>query len=726
MTGVALPMRLAIAPVIDVAADWRPTLTVKKGPVSSNMSIMQASSFTDSMINFQGFIPPNDMTCIRRNLTIHYKPLVKVSGIPGWLYNVLTGSIPAQGRGGVDICIPLPANLVDAKGVSFLSPGLNQWPGAISGTALAFSPGLWIPGLALRSLPLQSICSNIVLNINGTSITYPAQDVAPLLPYLNWIDLSRTHLSTVPFYPSEGPFFLEPAGTGLNIGWDNLFPWPTNIFSGGTNTMVICAATSNTYGSQVNPFGEHMLYFSQVQQMYTSGGRSIPWKIRGVVAKSVTFDGVSTAKALAYDVVLEADVYEDIAVGPFKLGDAFEETGMMRVNNLSLQLNFSNPSNMLALACSLTQAWPCALEDAGAQCPPCHWASGWDVQCSLVSVTMGGTTYNASDTPTLNLELNTADPVTMARFPNFIIQPTEIYQSYITTNMLTVPQNQSVAEFATSGLQRYTQTLPAIRSTFIPNKLIIYLSRDKSVPISNSLPTPAFTPSVVGYHYVQGVTAFNPNIVAAKVSNHYLRIHSVSINAFDRVALMSTLTEKDLHERSARNGYKGSFRQWTREWGSILIIDMAEDLCLGTQMAAGQNTNANIQVTLTYSDSCAVTNAFNPETVTPYYGTTAPTSLPGYMALSYSATQILVFNGSCVIGAGQMTVTQEGPTEAQVLRLLQQEESRIQSKDIPKQLTGGSLMDQRLMSSENGTIAPETFTNKRQRTSGSGSGSGQP
>lgn len=718
MSGVALPMKLAVAPVVNTEEDFRPSITVKKGPLTTNQSITNASSYTDSTMNFQGIIPPNDMTCLKRNLEIQYEVLVKVLGVPNANLMSTISDLTVGGTAGfgnelihADLCVPLPYPLLqgDTQWSTDLEEGATDRGLPISSS--------YIPGLALRALPLQTISSSIVLTINGTSITYPARDVAPLLPYLNWIDLSKGTLSTVPFYPSEGPIYREPAAGSWQTYGDTYVAANKTRFSQSIHTYNPDART--------DPFGMAQLYFSENSQLWQTGGRSVQWQMIDYSATTAypytlvaRHDGATptdaptggiptTTTSTVLNYLLKATVRECIPIGPFRLEDAYKETGITRINNLSLQLNYNNPAAMLACACEAYSLNPFSIGGATGT-TRCYQAlvgpTGYAFQASLVSLTSlsgAGTTY--TNPPQLNIEFNTADPITQSRSPNFAILPTEIYQTFKTSGAYVAPAaGTDVAGQIAAGLKKMTITLPAIRSTFVPSKYILYFAPSPTSPISTTINQTGLSniQHPPAFPYIHG-TNFDPNFLASKVSNHYLRIHSISVNAFDRVALGSTWSETNLYQRAQRNGYRGSFDQWSGAWGSIVILDLAEDLCLGTAMAAGQNTNSNIQVTVTVSASSLQRSLMTryDQFVNGNMSTPAASICP-WESLTYDATQLLLYNGSCVVGAGQMTVTQEGPTEAQVLRLLQMQKRRMKTTEMPSQLTAGSLGQERTMTAD--------------------------
>lgn len=722
MSGVTLPLELAIAPVINTEEDWRPSMTVKKGPVTTNMSINNASSVTDNSMLFQGIIPPNDMTCIKRNLLIEYEVLVKVENLPYTLDSYYAkGTQGTMTQVGVtDLCLPLPTPLL-CNGQRFNDPAQANTLHPSVPTKWANGSWTYQPGLALRPLPLQSNCSSIVLTVNGTSITYPAREVSPLLPYLNWVDMGKNKLSTVPFYPAEGPFYREPR-CGPSTDWYEVNGLLIDTQAAG---KYLDYGTTGTYNSStsIDPFGGETLYFSDNTSMWQTGGRSVQWEVVAVQFSKppdpqyptnpgstgytstgpFTIEGTGPVQYMTptYDFLLKARVRESIPVGPFRLDDASKETGITRVNNLSLQLNYDRPVKMLALATALTGTWPFSDDSYHDGTLAIYgrnisivWPTAYTIAASITSMPFHGTTATAM-TPTLNLEYNTADPITQSRSPNFSILPIETYQSYKAPNIYSITTMGDVRGIRQSKVEVVRRVLPAIRSTFIPSKLIVYLSPD---PSFHSDPTfPSFEQSTTGMDWdnaiLTGSTDYQQDLVDARMSNHYLRIHSVSVDAFNQVALCSTLTEADLHERSVRNGYKGSFDQWTGAWGSILILDFAEDLCLQTAMAAGQNTNCNIQVTITFSAS-----SWYRSIGTDLEENVVGWQIPPYKrGIQYQATQLLVYNGSAVVGAGQMTVTQEGPTEAQVLRLLSVQKARKKTSEMPQNITAGSLTQEKVM-----------------------------
>ncbi len=85
----------------------------------------------------------------------------------------------------------------------------------------------------------------------------------------------------------------------------------------------------------------------------------------------------------------------------------------------------------------------------------------------------------------------------------------------------------------------------------------------------------------------------------------YFNISNISLNYNGQAGLLSSLSERDLHIISQKNGYAGSFDEWHSKWGSLLILMFGEDIPLAPfadSKAPGLEMKTNFQL------KCTVTN----------------------------------------------------------------------------------------------------------------------
>ena len=78
----------------------------------------------------------------------------------------------------------------------------------------------------------------------------------------------------------------------------------------------------------------------------------------------------------------------------------------------------------------------------------------------------------------------------------------------------------------------------------------------------------------------------------------YYGITNVNITFENRDSLLANASQVDLYEMSARNGCNLSFRQWTRDVGSVLCISFANDLALPALQAPGLRGKFNFSMTV--------------------------------------------------------------------------------------------------------------------------------
>ena len=715
MAGAALPQNLAIATVLNVEKNWRPTETVVKGGTTRTVQRIQADSFGNTNINFQGIIPPNDQICIDRIMTLHYFVTVEIKGIPQYMRDALyvdpdAGHAPDTMQSAANTNIPLPSPLfLRGRFLTQLPAAMND-PDNIG----TIWPCSYTPGLALRPLPLQKATSSMSLTINGTSTTVSPIDWATIWPYLEWLDESNGSMSTVPFYPSEGPMY-QPRATGIIP----MIQWGRTPFEADAENVLVPSALagSNRYAMQPLPFGVNETYFSQSSNLWQTGSSVLSWELLDCVeVEGENNPATQWNSSQTYNVVLRTEVFEPLVISPLRFGKTWFETGLTRINNMSLVMNLSPQlARMFACSCDLTAAW--ANGSLEAQHVPTgreieHYGALYSIRPSLEGLTTAaGLVIPAPQRPELLLTYNTPDPITAARMPAFCVYKHEQITPYITSNVLTTDISPAAIATAPGPTQ---VVLQSIRLPVIPSKLIIFARPSKNQTLANvgASVTPA------AYHDEgkpanPNTVTYDPNILLAKLSDHFLRITSVNITFIDRIGLMTTYTEADLYKTALKNGYKGSFDKWKGGWGSILVLDVAEDLCLDAKQAAGQSTYTQLQITMTVQASSLYrgiqqregNEAVGPRagTLGPYVGDCCAHNLePGqayggagpicpWYQITYDAYVLCITPAKAIIGAGQCTFVAEGATEAQVIALLSAQKKRSDTSGVSDSLTGGSL-----------------------------------
>jgi len=99
-----------------------------------------------------------------------------------------------------------------------------------------------------------------------------------------------------------------------------------------------------------------------------------------------------------------------------------------------------------------------------------------------------------------------------------------------------------------------------------------------------------------------------------KVADSFLSIDSINVLFNNESGLLSTATQADLYEISARNGCNLSYPAWSNYRGSVLKLRFGIDIGLPDYLSAGCQTQASIQITVNYTNKSK--NSFTGELYT--------------------------------------------------------------------------------------------------------------
>lgn len=94
----------------------------------------------------------------------------------------------------------------------------------------------------------------------------------------------------------------------------------------------------------------------------------------------------------------------------------------------------------------------------------------------------------------------------------------------------------------------------------------------------------------------------------------YARIDNVRVDIGNRVGLLGEAQPQALYRMAVKNGYQGSWDNWYNQSGSVICIDLAEDIPLGLTEAPGTLSKLTLQYTIQgtglYYDYNAAYNAW--------------------------------------------------------------------------------------------------------------------
>ena len=253
--------------------------------------------------------------------------------------------------------------------------------------------------------------------------------------------------------------------------------------------------------------------------------------------------------------------------------------------------------------------------------------------------------------PSLLVEYSTLDAIIASRLPPSLLYDFELYEPYITAPGALQPAGgvglKNNTAVATGGL---SAPCNGIQLGSIPDKIIVFAK-----------PTTATT---------QGTT-----LASAQYPDVFLPIQSLSMNWGNRIALFSTMTVNDLYQMSVANGLKDSLYDFKFGSGSIVIIDVVNDVGLSAEETSNQIN--------TYS-TLSVNASFNVNNLT--VGGQA-------VGVDYQVYVYVVKSGKMLLEGGQCQQILAGASPAQVLETLKSGDKvdGAELKDFDE-AKGGSFM----------------------------------
>lgn len=423
----------------------------------------------------------------------------------------------------------------------------------------------------LRAFPLQSCCDNISVILNGATTTLNARQT-----------ISAIQRSL----PKE---WLMKEGTECPCMPDN--------------SAVLCADVSATRPSSNQPLSSY----------YNSTGAT-----RASFLPVTYSNGTQT---------VTYDVSESLLISPLTYRS--EENFLANINTLSVQLNYSQLTDMMSYA-------------GNAPAP-------------------NGITVTITN-PVLELTyIQVANDI--VAIPRMVSYPYENVV-FFTKSIGTMTSNVAGGFNAVSDTLRL-QALPSLIYVFARPQI--------------NLRTGAAGAGVFGSNsWADAFLSFGDTTNAAGVKPN------VSINIGNRTGLLQSASAKTLYRMSVRNGYQGTYNDFQNGQGSLLIIDPVSDLGVNLQagdILPGEAGSVNFQINANYSNLNYV-NAQGQLTATTL--TALPCEL--VIVVCYSGV-VSITPDNCVFNIGELS---EAEVNA-LLRTAPKEGSMISSEAITPTIQGGGL-----------------------------------
>ena len=234
--------------------------------------------------------------------------------------------------------------------------------------------------------------------------------------------------------------------------------------------------------------------------------------------------------------------------------------------------------------------------------------------------------------PQLLIQYITQDPIISSRMPPVLVYDYDQIQ-------FTSQSINNVSSTTGAGIL----TMNAIKVPSIPSTLMFYLRPNK----------------------------FSDNTVTST----FLRITKFSLNWGNKIALFSTYTEEDLYKMSVANGLQDTIEDWKYGCGSLLIINVTNDVCLESDESSGQNSYATMQAVINYD-------------VTPLQVVNNATA-----NIDYDGYVVVVTPGKCLIDSNSAAFVTNGVSASEVLSLTAHPgENKLHEDDAKANTTGGSIL----------------------------------
>lgn len=593
MSAFGLRATVVMDPLVDVKQETDSVELISKGPVVKNPIVYQADNASSTNILFQNITPASTDTVLAREISITYEIYVA--------FYLLSG----PDTNGTTAAATLWNWDPTTRGDRFMNTLAAS--AALSGGLVPYGNPANNRAWQLRSLPFNNIIRNADMKINANGIPYACGEVASI-----WSHTAdpRTHsewATSFPFYSDSGP--------------------------------VQASATTALSGA-----GTYMRYPAEPMPLLPAPDQSAEITLVGCKRGAA-----STANSIGATLVYRIKITEPLIVPPLLFGNTFNNAGLSRIANLTINATLANLTNMIKLDSGITVGVN-GTDGALTTDPVVTFGQGG---ATFTYPGVSGPTINAPAAitlaglprPTLNIMYALPDPITLRAQPQFAMYPFEQLQLY--TTPVTIDGTATPGSVGATWSAR----CPAIRLATIPSTFYIFAQ-------------PSLT--AMGRTGTRSASDATPN--GYQLSNTFLNITSLNLQVLERVGQFTTYTPLDIYRMSAANGYKGTYWDWLYRTGSLVIMDTNSDICLSAREADGQNIVTTFQIAVTGNYSAAQYQL----------GGTA-SMLQGVEYLLYV---VAVIPGKIVIGGGLSQVVCEGPNPAQVYSLLSDNAPKAWPADI--------------------------------------------
>lgn len=511
-----------------------------------------------------------------------------------------------------------------------------------------------------RSWPLQKVCSNINLMINGASSSVnPQSSLAALERTMN-MDFILGEAQECPSLPDDRVVLL-PSKVDMVGSW-TLHAWPgvativPVAFSNGYTgrfTSTVAYPADNTFVKVVcdqDPtlecgwfagvdFVVDMPVPVSVLKSACSSGVMAKYEDSGDYYsrggyKAVSFlqnQYITAAIPDGFD-VWRYQISENILVSPFSTDSG--EAYLANVTTMQLIMQASNLREMIVISGAVPQA----------QIP-------YDqIQVAIV------------DTPQLQLQfLQVPSQLKIPQTVSYGFEKVEVFEQTFTQQPLSSDQ-----------VQYFDVTLNTLRFTNMPSKLLMFAR----IPVANRQTT--------GANY------------SGKLTDCFLGIGQagglggVSIDLDYKTGMLNTCSTRTLYRLAKENGYNSTFQTW-EEQGSIVVIDVVKDIGIdvfGGKSIPGEIGNVNFKGTITLN-----TKPFN------YVSkTSASRELLGVPAgnTDIQVVVIAIYPGTMSLAQGAATINLGDLTKQEVDVMLKKADHVTSEQAMPI-IEGGGLYTHKLL-----------------------------